>query len=225
MYALIPLALLTTAASAAPTSLEDRLNRRALGLTHDPSPLIPSTGNFESPENNDTYQVQYSSNWAGAVQTSPPSGTTFTSVTGSFVVPSPKVPSGGRGTYAASAWVGIDGDTYGNAILQTGCDFTASSSGGTSYDCWYEWFPNPLTDFPGFTPSAGDTITATVVSSSATAGTATLRNSRTGQSVSKALTAPNSNARLAGQNAEWIVEDFESVCTHLKVVDVHVLTL
>ena len=48
-------------------------------------------------------------------------------------MPTPKAPSGGSGTYSASAWVGIDGDTCDNAILQTGVDFTVSG-GSVSYD-------------------------------------------------------------------------------------------
>ncbi|KAL9056015.1 MAG: hypothetical protein Q9162_003194 [Coniocarpon cinnabarinum] len=202
--------LLSVTLAAPSTSLESRIQRRALGLTHDPTPFEPATGDFEAPKTDNETQLAYSSNWSGAVLESPPAGSTFSQVTGSFTVPRPSAPSGGRGTYAASAWVGIDGDTYGAAILQTGCDFTASSSGGTAYDCWYEYFPNPLTDFSNFAVTAGDVITATVVTTSATAGTATLRNSRTGQQVTQQLTAPNANARLAGQNAEWIVEDFSS---------------
>ncbi len=58
---------------------------------------------------------------------------TFKSVTGTFVVPTPKEPSGGSGTHSASAWVGIDGDTCGSAILQTGIDFTVSGT-RTSFD-------------------------------------------------------------------------------------------
>lgn len=54
-------------------------------------------------------------------------------MTASFVVPTPKEPSGGTGTHSASAWVGIDGDTCGTAILQTGVDFTVSGS-TVSYD-------------------------------------------------------------------------------------------
>ena len=53
---------------------------------------------------------------------------TWKSVTGTFTVPTPSGSSG-----AASAWVGIDGDTCGNAILQTGVDFTISN-GAVSYD-------------------------------------------------------------------------------------------
>lgn len=63
---------------------------------------------------NDTAHVEYSSNWAGAVLI----GTGYKSVTGTFVVPTPSTPSGGSsGTeYAASAWVGIDGDTASNSV-------------------------------------------------------------------------------------------------------------
>lgn len=56
-------------------------------------------------------------------------------MTASFVIPAPAIPQGASpGTYAASAWVGIDGDTCGNAILQTGLDFTVDARGSVSYD-------------------------------------------------------------------------------------------
>ena len=48
-------------------------------------------------------------------------------MTGTFTVPTPS------GEGSASAWVGIDGDTCDNAILQTGVDFTVSG-GSVSYD-------------------------------------------------------------------------------------------
>jgi hypothetical protein len=54
-------------------------------------------------------------------------------VTGTFKVPTPSAPSGGSGTYSASAWVGIDGDTCDSAILQTGVDFTIDG-GEVSFD-------------------------------------------------------------------------------------------
>lgn len=74
--------------------------------------------------------VSYSSNWSGAVKI----GTGLSDVTGTIVVPTPSVPSGGSSTkkYAASAWVGIDGDTCSTAILQTGVDFYAGR-GGVSF--------------------------------------------------------------------------------------------
>lgn len=76
---------------------------------------------------------EYSTNWAGVIIESPPSGQNFTTVTGTFVVP---LPTGSDG--AASAWVGIDGDTASQSILQAGVDFKISS-GKVSYDSWYEW--------------------------------------------------------------------------------------
>jgi len=147
--------------------------------------------------------VQYSSNWAGAVLIS--SG--FTSVTGTIVVPTPKEPSGGeRGTqYAASAWVGIDGDTCESAILQTGVDFYIQD-GQVSFDAWYEWLPNYASDFDDFSLSAGDTIQMTVTATSTTSGKATLKNLSTGQSVSQSFSGES--ASLCETNAEWIVEDF-----------------
>jgi hypothetical protein len=57
---------------------------------------------------------------------------TWTAVTATFVIPTPSAPSG-QSTAYASAWVGIDGDTCGSAILQTGVDFNVES-GKVSYD-------------------------------------------------------------------------------------------
>ena len=54
-------------------------------------------------------------------------------MTGTFTVPTPREPSGASGTHSASAWVGIDGDTCGNAILQTGVDFNVNGN-SVSYD-------------------------------------------------------------------------------------------
>lgn len=201
-------ALFTSSVLARPagSTIGDRLARRGLAR----KTRLPQ---FETVEaingaNNET-QVSYSENWSGAVLTSPPSGQTFNGVSASFVVPTPKVPSGqsSSGTYAASAWVGIDGDTYTNAILQTGIDFTISD-GEVSFDAWYEWYPDYAYDF-SLDVSAGDTITVSVSSTSSTAGKAVITNESTGKSVSKSLTAPDSSAKLGGQNAEWIVEDFE----------------
>ena len=52
-------------------------------------------------------------------------------MTGTFTAPTP---SGADGS--ASVWVGIDGDTCGTAILQTGIDVTVSG-GEVSYDGEY----------------------------------------------------------------------------------------
>ncbi|KAG8843532.1 hypothetical protein FRB96_003923 [Tulasnella sp. 330] len=188
--------LLASAALAAPSSrLGARLERRRNGQQS--KPINRLTNDHE------VSNVEYSSNWAGAVYDSYPSGT-FKSVTGTFIVPTPKAASGSS-SGSASAWVGIDGDTCGNAILQTGVDFTVTN-GAVSYDAWYEWYPDYAYDFSGITISAGDSITTTVTATSTKAGTAVITNNTTGKTVTKSLT---STYALCEENAEWIVEDYE----------------
>ncbi|AEO63648.1 uncharacterized protein THITE_2109181 [Thermothielavioides terrestris NRRL 8126] len=149
-----------------------------------------------APRRNTTYP-EYSSNWAGAVQI----GTGFTFVTGTITVPSVY---NGNPYSAASAWVGIDGDTCQTAILQTGVSFY----GDGSYDAWYEWIPDYSYSFSGFGLRAGDEIRMTVDATSKTTGVATLENLSTGAKVSH--TFRNTPSTLCETNAEWIVEDFES---------------
>ncbi|KAK7549482.1 peptidase A4 family-domain-containing protein [Phyllosticta citricarpa] len=215
-FALAVLSATTVLAAPQPMGhgLEARMAARR-GLSRTSQPIRKNGKTVEIAGVNSTVnaptktEVEYSSNWAGAVIEEPPSGT-FTAVSGKFTVPTPGVPSGSIGAGDASAWVGIDGDTYGNAILQTGVDFYATSSGSYSFDAWYEWYPDYAYNFNGIDISAGDVITVSVESSSSSAGTAVVENETTGQRVSKSLTAPESSATLGGQNAEWIVEDFES---------------
>ncbi|KAI0169434.1 peptidase A4 family-domain-containing protein [Hypoxylon sp. FL1284] len=167
--------------------------------------LQPAEGELGIANNNGTAHPQYSSNWAGAVLI----GSGYETVTGSIVVPTPKVPSGGSSStsYSASAWVGIDGDTCETAILQTGVDFTVQGS-SVSFDAWYEWYPDYAYDFSGISISAGDTITMTVTASSKSAGTAVIENETTGQRVSHSFSGESD--ALCETNAEWIVEDFSS---------------
>ncbi|PMD41075.1 concanavalin A-like lectin/glucanase [Hyaloscypha variabilis F] len=130
----------------------------------------------DRPKSGNDSDTDYSTNWTGV-----------------FVVPQPSVPSGdGSGTYSAAIWVGIDGDTYQNAIWQAGIDVTATKSSRKttySYDAWYEWYPDYAYDFTGIT-----------------IGTVVLENETTGQSVTTTI---SSTYALGGQNAEWIVEDYE----------------
>ncbi|GJE98817.1 peptidase A4 family-domain-containing protein [Phanerochaete sordida] len=190
---LVVSSLLAASAFALPSSKERhdaRVARRAGGLRQS----VPRITNSS--------HVEYSSNWAGAVYNSAKG--TYKSVTATFVVPTPKS-SGGGGSQAASAWVGIDGDTCGNAILQTGVDFNVDGS-SVSYDAWYEWYPDYAYDFSGITFKAGDSVTLTVTASSTTKGTAVITNNSNGKSVSKSI---SSSSALCEQDAEWIVEDFE----------------
>ncbi|CAG8897473.1 unnamed protein product [Penicillium nalgiovense] len=172
-------ALLTTSAIAAPLT-ERRAARhaaRAAGRAGRISRPASKQNTLELVNLNETSHAQYSSNWAGAVLI----GTGYTSVTGEFTVPKPKVPSGASSyeQSCASAWVGIDGDTCSSAILQTGIDFCIQG-GKVSYDAWYEC-----------------------------SGSAVIDNVTTGKSVTHKFSGVD-DGDLCETNAEWIVEDFES---------------
>ncbi|KZP06760.1 aspergillopepsin [Athelia psychrophila] len=196
--------LLGSAVIAAPSSTVRRAERAA----RRGQPNIPAAASL-TPAVSNSSNVGYSTNWAGAVWDSYPAGT-FKSVTGTFKVPTPTGSSG-----SASAWVGIDGDTCGSAILQTGIDFTIDG-GDVSYDAWYEWYPAVSTDFSGISFSAGDSVTLTVTATSTKAGSAVIENNTTGKKVTKSLT---SSSALCQQNAEWIVEDFEEGSSLVKFAD------
>jgi len=157
--------------------------------------------------------VEYSSNWAGAILI----GTGYTSVTGTFTVPTPST------TGSGSAWVGIDGDTCGTAILQTGIDWTKSGSKIT-YDAWYEWYPDYAYDFSGISLSAGDSITVTVTATSKTGGTAKITNNTKGQTVTHTFSGEASEGSLCEYNAEWIVEDFEESGSQVAFADFGTVT-
>lgn len=198
--ALLSSALLVSTAVAAPLTEKRSEAKRSRSRKSNPPFAVDST---EVIEIVDSSNVQYSSNWAGAVLV----GTGYTSVTATFTVPTPKAPSGGSsGTqYCASAWVGLDGDTCGSAILQTGLDFCVQN-GAVSYDAWYEWYPDYAYDFSGISFSAGNSVTVTVTASSKTSGTAKITNNSTGKTVTHTFSGQPS---LCEYNAEWIVEDFE----------------
>ena len=213
LFSAVTAALLAATALAAPTlqSPEDRLAARVArrDATRRTQPLQRITSNSDVEVDAATVPTktndEQSTNWAGVVIEKPPAGATFTAVSATFTVPRP-TSTGGSGQQSASAWVGIDGDTCQSAILQTGLDFTVRGT-SVSYDAWYEWFPDYAHDFSGISFAAGDQVAISVVASSKTAGTASIKNLSSGQSVSKKIT---SSASLCGTNAEWIVEDFES---------------
>ncbi|KAI0738297.1 acid proteinase [Daedaleopsis nitida] len=205
--ALLTQVLLATAAFAIPTSKErlaQRVARRASGahLTTPKQVVEHVFTDAEAAQGTNATHAEFSSNWSGAVLVA--GANTFKSVTGTFTIPTPREPSGGSGTHSASAWVGIDGDTCGSAILQTGIDFTISG-GRSSFDAWFEWFPDFAHDFSGISLSPGNSITVSVTATSLTGGTATIVNHSTGQTVSHSFSG---QPALCQENAEWIVEDF-----------------
>jgi hypothetical protein len=151
---------------------------------------------------NNTQTIRYSNNWAGAVLVD----TGFQSVTGTFTVPTVKIPSGGNSAtlYWASTWVGLGGNTCNTAILQTGIYLNIQGD-RVFFRPWYEWFPEPAQVFEDLAVNAGDQLKLTAVAASTSAGIIVIKNLSTGKQVSQTLSR---KIDLSCQlNAEWIVED------------------
>lgn len=215
-------AILASGVVAAPRSgLAERLQARgALSRGSLPAHKFDHSDNENSvllKEGSSSADVQYSKNWAGVVRENPPASGTYTAVSATFTVPDPTATDNSGDMQAVSAWVGIDGDTYTQAILQTGVD-SYIQNGEKSYDAWYEWYPNVAENFD-LGVSAGDVIVARVESSSPSKGVAIIENKSSGKTATKTLSAPSSSATLGGQNAEWIVEDFNSGNTMVPLVN------
>ncbi|KAL1888813.1 hypothetical protein Sste5346_009291 [Sporothrix stenoceras] len=159
--------------------------------------------NNSSQDTHGASDATYSSNWAGAVL----DGSSFQLVTGTFAVPTPRLPEGASQDteYAASAWVGIDGSSCQKTILQVGLDFNIKGR-TVSYDAWFEWYPDYAYNFVNFDIHAGDIIRLTAASSSTTSGRVLVENLTTGQSVAHTFT--DESSPLCQENADWIVEDF-----------------
>ncbi|KAL4805326.1 peptidase A4 family-domain-containing protein [Aspergillus unguis] len=203
--------LLGSALSFPQTSnLASRIHARSLNRQTQPLALIPGghPGAQSGFRTADDAAIAYSNNWAGVVREKAAPGGPYTAVSATFTVPQPTAAPGATGMQASSAWVGIDGDTYSGAILQTGVDFYIEN-GKTYNDAWFEWFPDYAYDF-NIGIKTGDVIVAKVEAFSPSEGIAIIENRSTGEKATQSVSAPKPTATLAGQNAEWIVEDFQS---------------
>ena len=122
-----------------------------------------------------------SSNWSGYAVT----GTSFSSVSGSWVQPAATCTRGSSG-YSAF-WIGLGGfDASSQALEQIGTSADCSASGRVSYYAWYELVPAASVTVSQLPLSAGDTISASVGVSGTTV-TLQLQDVTTGASFSKTL--------------------------------------
>ena len=104
----------TALAAPAPSKMQQKRHERLEKRLNKGRGGFPLAINFTNLEDHvilpkKVGETQYDSNWAGAVMVDK----SITQVTGTFVIPKIKEPSGGSSSteYGASAWVGIDGDT------------------------------------------------------------------------------------------------------------------
>lgn len=156
-----------------------------------------------------------SSNWSGyqlsvlggASTPSAPSSP-YTSVAGTWVVPTATQETAGQAEDGAT-WIGIGGgnDTADQPagdplLIQTGVGENVSSTGAASYYAWYEILPEPETDV-SMPVHPGDVISASISSSLTDPGTWTVTQTdyTDGQSFTETV-----NYASAMDTAEWIVE-------------------
>jgi Peptidase A4 family len=133
-----------------------------------------------------------SSNWAGYVV----SGKDFSSVSGSWVVPT----AGSDAEGYSAFWVGLGGSNDNSQGLeQIGTD-SDYANGNASYYAWYELLPDASVklDLP---IHAGDQVSATVTANG-TEVTISLSDQTTGKSVTKSL----QDNDVDTSSAEWIAE-------------------
>ncbi|KAK3942630.1 concanavalin A-like lectin/glucanase domain-containing protein [Diplogelasinospora grovesii] len=163
-----------------------------------PSSKPPSrTGKRSNP-------VSISANWCGAVKHTN-SSNQIKIVHGYFQHPTCSLRSGVTSypQYAAP-WVGIDGDTWTSAILQSGTVCTVSSAGAVSNSAWFQWFPSAAVTISSMPVNAGDWFEVTVNTTSNTAGKVTITNVSQGVTYTATLTG---GATLGRLDADWVLED------------------
>jgi hypothetical protein len=133
-----------------------------------------------------------SANWAGYEDAG--QGAQFTEVTASWVVPTVSQDNFGD----SSTWIGIDGISSHNDLIQAGTDQSSSPS-GLLYYAWYELLPDASLELGTVFP--GDHITAKIDQTSVGHWTISVDDLTQGQVWTEPVTysAP-------GTSAEWVEE-------------------
>jgi peptidase A4-like protein len=150
--------------------------------TGQPQPVQPGTP---------AQDASRSSNWSGYVAT----GGTFTSVSGSWVVPhvSPTT------TGADATWVGIGGLSS-RDLIQAGTQATVSGDGTVRYESWIEMLPGASRPVP-LAVTAGDAVTVSLTQQTGNNWLIAMKNDTTGQTYSVTVQYASSYA-----SADWVQE-------------------
>ncbi|HEV8535454.1 MAG TPA: G1 family glutamic endopeptidase [Candidatus Limnocylindria bacterium] len=132
-----------------------------------------------------------SSNWSGYVA----SGGVFTSVTGTWTVPTVS----GSSTGADATWVGIGGLTT-RDLIQAGTQAMVDGGGTVEYSAWIEMLPASSRTVP-LSVTAGDSVTVTITEQSTGDWLIAMKNNSTGRTYNVTVQYSSSNS-----SAEWVQE-------------------
>ncbi|KAK0644638.1 concanavalin A-like lectin/glucanase domain-containing protein [Cercophora newfieldiana] len=105
---------------------------------------------------------------------------------------------------ASAQWAGIDGDTWGGALLQSGtvCKFD-NASATVRNEAWWQWLPNGAYTIGSLPVAPGDWFEVTINTTSNRAGKVTLSNISKGYTYAITISG---GAALGRLDAEWVVE-------------------
>lgn len=157
------------------------------------SAIIPNTGTAPSVAQPGTPATvsSSSSNWSGYAA----SGGTFTSVTGTWTVPTVAGTTAG----ADATWVGIGGLTTSD-LIQAGTQAQVDGSGAVQYSSWIEMLPAASQRVP-LSVTAGDSVTVTIAQQSGNDWLIAMKNNSTGGTYNITVQYSSSNS-----SAEWVQE-------------------
>jgi hypothetical protein len=143
-----------------------------------------------------------SPNWSGYVATGQPgSPVSYSSVTGTWVVPTATCATGSAGGFS-TVWVGLGGYTSKNQE-EVGTDTNCDATGKPIYYAWFELVPYPAYNVPvADRVLPGDTITGLVQILSTTLVELQIVNQTRGWSFSRNITFSSQDTTTA----EWIAE-------------------
>jgi hypothetical protein len=150
-----------------------------------PAQTQPDTSGTTPARTSDT-----SSNWSGYVA----NGGTYTSVTGTWIVPSVGATTSG----ADATWVGIGGVT-GTDLIQAGTQ-AAVNGGRVTYEAWTETLPDSSRTV-SLAVAAGDSVTVTISEQSSGQWRILMVNNTTKATYQRTVTYSSSRS-----SAEWIQE-------------------
>lgn len=177
--------------------------QQTIPMSATPQPVVPAAQQDIVPTSG--AQSSNALNWAGYVAT----GATYTSVSGSWVVPS--VQDGGAGDVADATWVGIGG-VLSTDLIQAGTE-AVPGPGGISYQAWLELLPGDSKVIP-LVISPGDSVAVSIAQVSSGLWNVTFEDATTGGSFQ---TTVHYDSSLS--SADWIEEMPVQVGSPVKLDD------
>ena len=152
------------------------------------------------------FNITQSNNWSGYNQGLLEKGKTFSSISGTWTVPTASPHKAKEAEYS-STWVGIGGGCLNtacsvtdNTLIQAGTEQDVAANGKRTYYAWYELIPAPSTQV-SLKVAPGNKITVSIKQSAPGLWSIVMRNVSTGKSWSTSTPYPSTMA-----TAEWIEE-------------------